>query len=190
MLVYKITNLVNGKNYVGQTREHLKRRWTKHVCSALKGSNTTLHKAIRKYGRESFSLEILCVCLSEEQMKFAEIAFIQALKSEVPNGYNLTFGGEGGEPTLETREKMRRSHLGKKDSEETKHKKSVANKGRKKTKEHAENISKGKLGKGFSTEHIENLRISHLGTKQTEETKRKKSVSMKLSWQRKKSELR
>ena len=69
MLIYKVTNLHNGKQYVGQTRESVERRWTKHLSAAARGSNTTLHKAIRKYGKALFSLETLCICTSEEQMK-------------------------------------------------------------------------------------------------------------------------
>jgi len=186
MIIYKVTNLVNGKQYVGKTNQSAELRWIKHVSAADHKSDSTLHKAIRKYGKEQFALETLYTCDSEEELNFAEIAFINVVKSEVPNCYNLSSGGEGGGvPSLETRERMRLSHLGKKDSTETRLKKSKASKGRKKTKRHSENISRGSLGKKFSKEHVENLRTSHLGKTQSEETKNKRSVSMKHTLQAK-----
>jgi len=182
MIIYKITNTVNDRVYVGQTRENETQRWKKHLSAAKRGFNTTICKAIRKYGKEAFTIEILHTCESEEELNLAEIAFIYALNSEVPNGYNLTSGGEGGTPALEVRERMRASHLGKKLSEENKKNIGDALRGKKKTKEHAEKISKGLMGKIISEEHRENLRLSHLGKTQSQEQRDKRVASTKARW--------
>ena len=164
MIVYKITNLVNGKIYIGQTRKTAERRWTKHVNAALTGrSKSVLHKAIRKYGKDSFSVEVLLVCSSETELNNSEVYFIRDTNSTVPNGYNLNYGGYAGVPTLEARKNMSLAHIGIKDSKQTRLRKSKASKGKMKSKTHAENISKGRMGMKFSKTHIENLRLSHLG---------------------------
>ena len=56
--IYKIENLINGKVYIGQSIE-IERRFKKHLTAK---DNTVIHKAIRKYGKENFSLQILEKC--------------------------------------------------------------------------------------------------------------------------------
>lgn len=56
-LIYKYTNLLNGKIYIGQTRTSLERRDKKHCNSS--DDNMYFHKALIKYGRENFSLEVI-----------------------------------------------------------------------------------------------------------------------------------
>ena len=56
MLIYKITNKINGKVYIGQTIQCLKKRWSQHKSDSKK-SNMTIHKAMRKYGIENFTIE-------------------------------------------------------------------------------------------------------------------------------------
>jgi len=54
-----------------------------------------LQDAVRKYGIDKFKFEILVICFDEDRYKL-EIEYIQKYNSMVPNGYNLTKGGEGG----------------------------------------------------------------------------------------------
>ena len=111
MCVYLITNTINGKRYVGQTTKSLESRFRHHTkygnCRALRG-------AIKKYGKENFIIEAVCEPPTIELMNELEAECIRLYNSLVPNGYNLTEGGRVPRHSLETRQKMRLSHLGKK----------------------------------------------------------------------------
>ena len=82
MIVYLITNLVNGKQCVGQTKRSLAKRWNEYRNHATGGhQNALTHKAIRKYGVENFTIEVVCEVDSQESLDLAEIAFIQNKES-------------------------------------------------------------------------------------------------------------
>lgn len=89
-IIYKITNKVNGKSYIGQTRYTLEFRWRQHIH---KKDNTYFHNAIHKYGVENFSQEILEEC-DVNDLNSKEIFYI-AKYDTFNNGYNLTIGGDG-----------------------------------------------------------------------------------------------
>ena len=63
MLIYKITNIINNKSYIGQTIKTAEERWKEHKAHAFgshpNDQNKTLYKAIRKYGVENFTFEVL-----------------------------------------------------------------------------------------------------------------------------------
>ena len=82
--IYKITNLINGKHYIGQS-VHIERRWTEHC---IPSSNSTIGKAIHKYGKENFSFQVVEEC-SIEQLDEKEEYYINHYNSIVPNGYNI-----------------------------------------------------------------------------------------------------
>jgi group I intron endonuclease len=72
------------------------RRWKQHVNDSKKeGCNCALHAAIRKYGPEQFTLQVLELHERREQLAEAEIRLIDVLQTMHPQGYNLTPGGEG-----------------------------------------------------------------------------------------------
>jgi group I intron endonuclease len=87
MIIYRTTNLKNGKIYVGKD--------TKNSKNYL-GSGVLLKKAIKKYGKENFIKEILETCENEEQLNEREKFWINKLNSNI-FGYNLTDGGTGGD---------------------------------------------------------------------------------------------
>lgn len=89
-IIYKITNKVNGKSYIGQTRYTIEFRWRQHQH---KKDNTYFHNAIHKYGIENFNIEILEEC-DIEDLNSREIFYI-AKYDTFNNGYNLTIGGDG-----------------------------------------------------------------------------------------------
>lgn len=89
-IIYKITNKVNGKSYIGQTRYTIEFRWKQHQH---KKDNTYFHNAIHKYGIENFNIEILEEC-NIEDLNNREIFYI-AKYDTFKNGYNLTIGGDG-----------------------------------------------------------------------------------------------
>lgn len=94
-IIYKITNKVNGKSYIGQTRYTIDFRWRQHQH---KKDNTYFHNAIHKYGIENFSIEILEEC-NIEDLSSKEIFYI-AKYDTFNNGYNLTIGGDGNKRLL------------------------------------------------------------------------------------------
>ena len=116
-VVYKHTS-PNGKVYIGITSQKLNRRFRDG-----KGyyNNKHFYNAIKKYGWDNFSHEVLFDNLTEEEAKLMEQFYI-ALYDSFKNGYNRTLGGEGllgYTPTEETRIKLRNANIGKKPSPET-----------------------------------------------------------------------
>jgi group I intron endonuclease len=93
--IYKITNLINGKLYIGLSRNTAEHRFKGHLYSIKGNSKTYLSKAIRKYGVENFKVETICKCNKIESLKVLEKYYIKKFKSKYPNGYNLTDGGDG-----------------------------------------------------------------------------------------------
>lgn len=94
--VYKITNSINGKVYIGQSI-NIEERWRDHRADYLR-SDVILYRAMRKYGLENFSFEVLEEC-SIEELDEKEIFYINEYNSYIcsPNsqGYNMTLGGGG-----------------------------------------------------------------------------------------------
>jgi len=95
MIVYKVTNLNDNKMYIGKTKSNLKVRRAGHYQSVKSGSETNFHRAIRKYGRESFKWEVIGEYNTKEEMDNAEIKYISEYGT-FKNGYNMTEGGDGG----------------------------------------------------------------------------------------------
>ena len=94
---YRITNLVNGKSYIGKTKQSIEYRFNQHI-KASRPSNkhkTTINFAIAKYGKENFSIDILCDNISEEEVSDKEKYYIN-LYDTYNTGYNETHGGDGG----------------------------------------------------------------------------------------------
>lgn len=88
--IYKITNLINGKIYIGQS-QHPNRRWVEH-CSHAKNNTDQypIHLAINKYGKDNFKMEIL---EWTEDYNNRENQLIKEYNSYCPNGYNVINGG-------------------------------------------------------------------------------------------------
>ena len=93
--IYKITNTINGKCYVGKTIHSIEKRWNEHCRDARKESNEKrpLYSAIRKYGIEYFTIEQLEEC-SITDLSDREVYWIETLGS-FKYGYNATTGGDG-----------------------------------------------------------------------------------------------
>lgn len=107
MRVYRITNSVNGKCYIGQTINTAERRWKQHLVNRI-SSTPVLKAAIAKYGAESFSIETLVEAHSQAALDTLEILCIKKYNTQVPNGYNISPGGSGaGAMADSTKEKLR-----------------------------------------------------------------------------------
>ena len=91
MYIYKITNKVNNKVYIGITVD-VKKRFTSHLNSRL---NYPLYKAFNKYGKDNFKFEIIKECETRDEACFLEKKYIAEYKSNIKKyGYNQTSGGE------------------------------------------------------------------------------------------------
>lgn len=92
--IYKINCLANEKSYIGIT-EDFERRLAMHWSRARTGNQAVLCKAIRKYGENNFNVKIIDKVETWEEACKREIYYIKNLKTKIPNGYNMTDGGEG-----------------------------------------------------------------------------------------------
>lgn len=110
-VVYKITNLLDGTLYVGQTIETIGIRLKGHYRD--KKTNSYLHRAMRKYGIENFTIEELFSAFSQDSLNEYEDFFIVSLNTLRPNGYNLKRGGGQSCHHPETKLKIGSKHKGK-----------------------------------------------------------------------------
>jgi group I intron endonuclease len=177
--IYRITNIKNGKNYVGSAID-IKKRWNAHL-NALKNNkhhSKKLQNSTNKYGIENFLFEVIEECPKEVLVE-REQYWIDSLNSH-QNGYNsvpkagTNFGRKCSE---ETKQKIRNKSIGKKMSEESREKMSKSKIG---TKQNIiSNIKRSNKLRGitFSEEHKKKLSKSNTGKKHSEETKQKISKS-------------
>ena len=93
MIIYKATNTVNGKCYIGQTRHSLEYRKRVHLTKARQGVLTHFYSAIRKYGERSFEWEIICSAKDKQTLNELETFYITKYDS-IRNGYNMVDGGD------------------------------------------------------------------------------------------------
>jgi group I intron endonuclease len=166
-VVYRITNKLNGKCYIGKTVNST--RFSVHISKAIKtGVKTLIGNAIRKNGADAFIYEIIEPCNSDKELNEREIFYIDFYKTfHSDGGYNLTKGGDGGHKrfvSIETRLKIIAANTGRPCAPETKKKISDAQKGRKLSPEHAAALKAG---------------ILRAGNKVTPERRRKQSLAMK-----------
>jgi group I intron endonuclease len=93
--IYKITNTVNNKIYIGQTIGDIKKRFKKHLSQVnCKNVCSALYAAFNKYGKDNFYIESLIVGdYSKDELNELEIFYIKKYNSLSPNGYNLQSGG-------------------------------------------------------------------------------------------------
>jgi len=173
MVVYLITNNATGRRYVGKTEKLLAERWGAHLRSAKKNPKTYLHKAIHKYGPEAFNTSVLFTGEDSAALCEVEKFWISELKTKVPNGYNLTDGGEGVsgfKMPAAAIEKTAAAKRGVRQSLEHIAKAAIGRKGRKCSPETISKMSAANMGKRLSPEHRAKLAKAHLGMKQSPET--------------------
>lgn len=127
-IIYKITNLLNNKIYIGQTTETLDKRFKRH-CGYQLNDGTYLHNAMKKYGVENFSIEQIDEAENQDALDEFELYWIEYYKSYDLNvGYNIrkTKGKCGGDtlsnnPNLpEISQKLSQTKLGGKNPNATK----------------------------------------------------------------------
>jgi group I intron endonuclease len=180
--MYKITNTVNQKVYIGQTNNPTL-RWSQHKSNAkYDRGNQVITKALTKYGSNVFTFEVIATCLTQLDTDATEEQLIQQYDSRNPKkGYNISAGGNTTPRTPEILTKISDSLKkyyethdgwlkGKTLNEEWKLNMSKAalgkpgtNKGKKFSEEWKNKISNSLTGKSLSEEHIKHLSESHIG---------------------------
>lgn len=185
--IYKITNLINGKIYIGQSKD-TNQRWRQHKLEARKQKpSMIINRAMKKYGIENFRFEVVASCLDQNAANNTETTIVSQENSLAPNGYNVSLGGCNAPKSEEWKAKMAITMKGKNTSPETQFKKghnhseevraklSSSLKGRKPwnkdlpaekqsfygkqlTDEHKNNLSKANRGGRFSEEQIHQIR--------------------------------
>lgn len=189
--VYKITNLINFKVYVGITTCTISKRWNEHKHNALRNKKRThLSLAIKKYGIENFKIDSIKKCYSYNQLYRAEVYFIKHFCSnDRTNGYNNSTGGEisskGARHSDETKRRISELQKGKHNSPRTEFGKGEKhfNYGRSLPDCVKDKISKSNKGKKLSESTKEKLRaikgIKHwgYGKKRPIETRNKISAA-------------
>ena len=136
--VYKITNTINGKAYIGiSVYDPIKGRIKEHLSGSPRG-NRLIGRALKKYGKDAFTYEILEANVFDEFLPDLEVAYIANYNTVAPHGYNLDSGGSHAIPSESTRRRMSENRKGEKNpnfgkthSEETKRKMSESWKFRK-----------------------------------------------------------
>ena len=196
--IYKITNTINNKSYIGiSIHEPEKDRIQKHLSGR---GNRVIANAVKKYGKDAFTYEVLEANVFDEFLPELEVAYIANYNTVAPNGYNLTHGGEVAKTYSEqTRRKLSEAHKGRKPpnfgksmSAAQKIKLSEAHKGKTLSAEHRRKISernKGEnnpfYGKTHTAESRRKNSEAHKGNayakgyKHTAESRRKNSEAQK-----------
>lgn len=154
MVVYSIVNLINGKTYIGQTRQPIQKRISQHF---RKDSKLLIGRAIRKYGKDSFSWKVLENCSNQKELNEKEQDWIKKLNTtNLSIGYNLQNGGSKGKGVHPTTKRILSVKCsGWHHTEGAKKKISKAFRG----------TNHPLYGTKASSETLEKLRKSHLGQK-------------------------
>lgn len=118
MIIYKITNTINGKIYIGQTHQSLIRRFYTH-CNRTNGC-TILGPAIKKYGKENFKIEEIDRAETTEELNTKEVYWIEFYNARCKAvGYNVAKGGRAKPLSSEAKLKSAEAKTGKTHSVET-----------------------------------------------------------------------
>tara|TARA_R110000803_G_scaffold26329_1_gene62425 strand:- start:289 stop:918 length:630 start_codon:yes stop_codon:yes gene_type:complete len=201
--IYKTTNLINNKIYIGKHQ-------TENINDSYYGSGKALKASIKKHGKENFKKEILFVFDTELEMNDKEVELITEEFVSRTDTYNMGVGGEGGahfKGKTHSKETMQRiteklknrdwssrkgrpaHNKGKKDSAETRNRKSEALRKRgPMSEETKERISKSLRGSSGYSETISKRMIANTNSKnhKSEEYKKKQSEAMKAAWVKRK----
>ena len=189
--IYLITDKTTGLQYVGQTTQSIKKRFSSHACN----KKSLIGQAIKEHGRKNFTIDVIEICDTVEQANEREKYHIAKFNTLYPNGLNLTRGGREGGFSEATLKKMSEGQRRRYERQEEHEKSSAAANKEPLSVEHKANISVG-LKKYYSDpenvqklceirrkQYTPELRAQRsresTGRKHTEETKKKQSESAK-----------
>lgn len=165
-VVYCITNSANGKRYVGITTRSIGKRFSEHLKATEKNGCSALARAVRKYGRQAFSIVKIDEAETLEDLHAKESEYIESFCTLVPSGYNLSTRIDGNLVAhADTREKM-----------------SVLHKAAWKTEERRKRGISAAFEKWNSPGYRDRLVSAHIGLKYPEASNKKVSDAKKLYW--------
>lgn len=178
--LYRITNITNNKVYIGQSNDP-EYRWKQHKYDSQRTKPIQyIHRAIAKYSIKFFTFEVIAGCKTQDDADFVEDQLIEQYNSRNKDkGYNLKAGGSHGAHSEETKQKQREATINQIFT------KGHPAQGRTVTQEEKELHRKARLENPIEyTEELKHkMSEAHLGLKDTEETKQKKSESAKAAWE-------
>lgn len=167
MIIYKATNSVTGKVYIGQTIKSLAKRRSEHIYNSKRGCDSYFYKSVNKYGSDIFEWDVLCECDTKEELDEMEFHYIRQYK--ISTGvYNLTDGGDGSHGRLvstETKKKMSEANKGRQISDDL----------RKKFSENRRGENNPNYGNKMSDESKARISEANKGRIKSVEERRKKS---------------
>jgi len=179
MIIYNYitTNTINNKQYIGMHSSNI-------VDDGYLGTGKLILKAIKKYGKEFFNREILCICQTLEEANKNEKIFIEEYNTLSPNGYNLSpTGGLGfkGCHSNETKQKMigNKNAVGTIPSKETREKIRLTKLGNTYGFKKGHTLNVGRKRSPMPEEQKRKISESNKGKKLSEEIRLKMSLSMK-----------
>lgn len=171
--IYKITNLINGKMYIGQ---HM----TDDLDDGYMGGGTIIKRAIRKYGKENFRKEWIMFCEDWEEMDYMERVLVDETWISRSDTYNVILGGQGRKGGWSEEMKQRISNKKKGRTPWNKGKTGIYTD---ETRRQISNSLKGKnhpnFGKALSDETKRKIGDANRGRKPSEEARRKMSMAKK-----------
>lgn len=199
--IYRITNLINKKNYIGQTIDASK-RWWQHKNEARKAEpSMIINKAMKKYGISNFKFEIIASCWNYQNANEVETLLVKQYESHISTGkgYNVSNGGNTAPKTEEWKQMIRDWHASLSPEEKQKrseiHREYIINQietrghpalGNKWTDEQKAKLSESLKAidkdKWYTDEVRLHMSKAHIGIKDSEETKKNKSNSAKEAW--------
>ena len=189
MIIYKATNIENGKFYIGKSIGNLKGVMNRHLRGS-KNPNSIFHHAIKKHGWDVFIWEIIDnnTVKTEDELYLLEKKYVDQLNSISPNGYNSTVGGRGGYSAvpwnkgIKIPEEKKINMYGHKPSEEVKTQIGLTQKGKPKkpcTDSRRSKISLILKGRTHTEQSKKNMGAPKKGRKLSEEHKKNISLGMK-----------
>ena len=179
--LYKITNILSNKVYIGQSGNP-DYRWSQHKSHARGNKSPQyIHYAMAKHGIENFIQEVIATCKNQDDANELEsILIIQYNSRDKQFGYNIKPGGNVAPQAEETKIKIREATINQ-----------IATKGHpalgtKRTSEQLQTLSKARLDNpvDYTPEKRQHMSEAHIGIKDTEETKQKKAESAKAAWEK------
>jgi group I intron endonuclease len=107
--IYKFTHLESGRCYIGQTVQNPNRRRLEHISGSRYSKKTYhFHNALKKYGIDAFSFEVIAVATTIDELNLLEEQFVEKFDS-INNGFNIRKPGNNKTHSVESIERMRSS---------------------------------------------------------------------------------
>lgn len=174
MVVYKATNLINNKVYIGQTTRSLQIRRLGHLQCMRDGMDSYFYNALRRHGSGNFNWQVICICPDIDSLNEQEQYYIKYYNSmDREAGYNLTSGGSCCIMSQETKDKLRLLATDRKPSKETLIKLRNSHLGHYPTKKTRKKMSEARTG----------AKNCNYGKTPSKETRDKISNTIKKLWQ-------